>query len=400
MVPFATAVGYLTIAAPYWLATRGVSLAAIGAVSGVAMSPHAFKFLWAPVLDVGARRRAWYVGLTLLTGAALFALALLPEPERHLGLFTGLAFAASVASTSACAAADGLMAITTLPERKGSAAAYRMAGNVGGTGVLGALALWVAARSSVAAAGAALAAITVASAAAALAIDEPRSAPAEEASLSRTLARSAAAIGRDLWSTARSRSGWTGLVICAMPVGAGALTNLFSAIGPEYHASEDLVALVNGVWGGVVGAAGAFTGGWLADRMNRRLAYALSGALLAACAVSMRLAPMTPLTFTWGTLAYNFGTGVAFATLAAFILEMVGHSVAAAAKYTLFIAVANVANSYVTALDGWASSVASAGARGALLADALLSVAGIGVLAAMMWWTRRFPEDAPAELRK
>jgi hypothetical protein len=392
ILPFAAAVGYVTIAAPYWLATRGVSLAVIGTMSGTAMAPHAFKFAWAPLLDLGARRRAWFVGSTALTAAFLAALALLPSPERRVGVFTALALLANFFGTTACAAADGLMAITTRADRKGSASAWRMAGNVGGTGMLGALVLWLAHRSSVAAAGSALAAVVAASSVAALAIHEPRpAAPPRAGSLAREAGRSLAAIGRDVWSTVRSREGWTGIVICAVPVGAGALTNLFSAIGPEYGASEDQVALVNGVWGGVVGAVGSFVGGWLADRMNRRLAYALSGVLIAASATAMLAAPMTPATFTWGTLAYNFATGVSFAALAAFILEMVGHSVAATTKYTLFIAVANLASSYVTALDGWASELGHLGARGSLAADAALTVAGIGVLAAMVWLTRRRP---------
>ena len=390
ILPFAAAIGYMTIAAPYWLATRGVSLALIGAISGTCLAPHAFKFLWAPLLDLGARRRTWYVVTTLLTAVLLVVLALLPSPERHLGLFTALAFLANVFGTTACAAADGLMAITTAPERKGRAAAWRMAGNVGGTNVLGAFVLWVSKRSSVPFAGVALAAITAAAAPAALFIHEPRPiATARTGSLARAAGQSLAAIGRDLWSTVRSREGWTGIVICAVPVGAGALTNIFSAMAPEYGAGEDLVAAVNGFWGGVVGAAGSFLGGWITDRMNRRLAYALSGLIIAGCAAAMLVAPMTVLTFTWGTLAYNFATGISFATLAALVLEMVGHSVAAATKYTLFIAVANLAGSYVTALDGWASELRHAGARGSLAADAVLTLAGIGVLLVMVWLTRR-----------
>ncbi|GEJ57030.1 MFS transporter [Anaeromyxobacter diazotrophicus] len=397
ILPFAAAIGYVTIAAPFWLATRGVSLVAIGAMSATALAPHAFKFLWAPLLDLGARRRAWFAATSLLSAALLGALALLPAPEAHLGAFTALAFAANVAATTACAAADGLMAITTAPERKGAAAAWRMAGNVGGTNVLGALVLWVSKYSSVGVAGGALAALTAGSAVAALFIHEPRAAAsAPGARLLAAAGRSLAAIGRDLWGMVRSREGWTGIVICAVPVGAGALTNIFSAMAPEYGASEDVVAMVNGLWGGLVGAGGSFLGGWLADRMNRRIAYAISGVLIAASALAMMAGPMTPATYTWGTLLYNFATGISFAALAAFVLEMVGHSVAAATKYTLFIAVANLAGSYVTALDGWASEFRHLGARGALAADAALTVAGIAVLAAMVWVTRR-PRAATPE---
>jgi MFS transporter, PAT family, beta-lactamase induction signal transducer AmpG len=387
VLPFAAAVGYVTIAAPYWLAARGVSLSAIGVMSGTSLAPHAIKFLWAPLLDVGGRRRLWFVLTTLLAGLCIGLVALLPAPEAHLGAFTALALLANIFATTSCAAADGLMAVSTAPSHKGRAAAWRMAGNVGGTGVLGAFALWLAARTSVPIAGLALTLVCAASALAALAIEEPTSSvPAQPAFSPR---EALAEIGRDVWITVKSQDGWTGIVICALPLGAGAMTNLFSAVGPEYGASEGRVAFVNGLGGGLIGAAGSFVGGWLADRMNRRLAYALSGGLTAASAVAMLLAARSPLTYTWGTLAYNFTNGIAFAALAAFVLEMVGRSVAAATKYTLFIAVANLAGSYVTALDGWASDFRKVGARGSLAADALLTFAGIVVLLVMVRFTRR-----------
>jgi MFS family permease len=399
ILPFAAAIGWVTIAAPYWLAQQGVSLAAIGRISAVAMMPHAVKFLWAPVLDIGSRRKAWFVAMTVATALLLVALALIPTPGQRLGLFTLVALLAQITSTTASAAADGLMAICTAPEDKGKAGGWRMAGNVGGTGALGALALWVAARSNILVAGFAVGALVLVSAGAALLLTEPhpRDEAAEQAgSVARAMGLRLLAIVRDVWGTIRSRDGWTGLVICLLPVGAGALTNLFSAMAVDYRASEDLVAMVNGLLGGVVGAAGSLVGGFLADRMNRRLAYGLSGAVTALSAVAMLAAPMTPATFVWGTLVYSFANGIAFAALAAFVLEMVGHSVAAATKYTLFIAVANLASSYVTALDGWASEFRHLGARGSLLGDALLTFAGIVVLLAMVWYTRARDAARPA----
>ncbi len=390
--PFAAAVGYVTIAAPFWLKSQGVSLAAIGAVSATAMTPHAVKFLWAPLIDVGARRKAWFAAMTAATAALLVALSLVPGLARNLGLFTVLATLAQVAGTTAAAAADGLMAATTRPEDRGKAGGWRMAGNVGGTGVLGAAALWLSARSSPQAAGLALAAVTLLSGLGALAVEEPRlrdELVERAGSFRRALGIRLAAVGRDLWATMVSREGWTGLVICAVPVGAGALTNLFSAMAVDYGASEDLVAAVNGLGGGLMGAAGSLAGGFLADRMNRRLAYALAGGVTALAAGAMLAAPMAPSTYAWGTLAYSFANGVAFAALAALILEMVGHSRAAASKYTLFIAVANVASSYATALDGLASGIRGWGSRGALAADVVLTAAGIAVLLAMVRFTRR-----------
>ncbi|HEU4384478.1 MAG TPA: MFS transporter [Anaeromyxobacteraceae bacterium] len=389
--PFAAAVGYLTIAAPFWLKDQGVSLAAIGAVQAGAMTPHALKFLWAPLIDVGARRKAWFAWMTAATAALLVALSILPAPARHLGLFAALATLAQVAGTTAAAAADGLMAATIRLEDQGKAGGWRMAGNVGGTGILGAMALWLSARSSPRAAGLALAGLVLLCGLGALAIQEPRlrdEVVERAGSLWRALWLRLAAVGRDTWTTLASREGWTGLVICAVPVGLGALTNLFSAMAVDYGASVDLVAAVNGLGGGLVGALGSLAGGVLADRMNRRLAYALAGGLTALVAAAMLAAPMSPATFAWGALAYSFMNGAAFAALAALILEMVGDSAAAATKYSLFTAVASMTSSYTTALDGLASEIRGWGSRGALAADVVLTACGIAVLLAVVRYSR------------
>jgi MFS family permease len=396
ILPFGAAVGFVSIAAPFWLEAQGVSLAAIGTVSGIANSPHAFKFLWAPLVDLGGHRKRWYLATTALTALALAVLAFFPDPGHHLVTYTVLAAIAQVAGTTSAAAADGLMALTTRFEDKGKAGGFRMAGNVGFTGVLGALALAVAKWSgSVPVAGLVLAAVTLLALLPALRIHEVAAALAATGrSWLHDVAARLGEVLRDVWRTLASRDGWTGLVICAMPVGAGALTNLFTAMASDYHASEDVVALVNGLGGGVVGALGALVGGVLADRMNRRLAYALSGALTAGAALALFFAPLTPAAYAWGVLGYSFANGIAFATLAAFILEICGHGAGATTKYTAFIAVANLASSYVTTLDGWGSELPGLGVRGSILADVALTGVGITVLLAMVSVTRRRPAAA------
>jgi PAT family beta-lactamase induction signal transducer AmpG len=391
ILPFGAAVGYVSIAAPFWLEAQGVSLAAIGTISGIANAPHAFKFLWAPLVDLGGHRKRWFIATSALTALALAVLALFPDPGHHLVTYTVLAAIAQVAGTTSAAAADGLMATTTRAEHKGRAGGFRMAGNVGFTGLLGALALWVAKVSgSVPVAGLVLAGVTLLAILPALRIHEAVSvALAAGHGWLRDLAASLGEVLGDVWRTLTSRHGWTGLVICAVPVGAGALTNLFTGMASEYQADGDLVAVVNGLGGGALGALGALVGGALADRMNRRLAYALSGVLTAATALAMYVAPLTPTTYTWGVLAYSFANGIAFATLAAFILELCGHGAGAATKYTAFIAVANLASSYVTTLDGWGSRLPGLGVRGCLLADIALTVAGVIVLLVMVGMTRR-----------
>jgi hypothetical protein len=280
-----------------------------------------------------------------------------------------------------------------------------MASNVGSTGLLAAAAILIADRASPRAASLAMAAIVIASASLALRIVEPRHADASvkrAAGIARAAGAHLAAMVRDLWATVRSREGFTGLVICLAPVGCQAMSNLFAGVGNEYGASAELVSLANGVGGGIAGALGALVGGVLADRMNRRVAYAISGGLTAICALAMAAAPMTQWTYAWGTFSYLFAGGIAFATWAGMVLEMVGLSAATATKYALFNASANLAISYVIWLNGvGAASLHSrlglAPARGALLTDAALTALGIAVLLAMVAVARRRgPAVAPA----
>jgi MFS family permease len=400
-LPFGAAVGYAMIAMPFWLRHGGVPLEQVGAISAAAFAPHAFKLLWIPVLDVGSHRRKWYLAMAVATAALLVAASLVPDPVRNLGLYTLLVTLAQATATTGHAANNALMAITTRYSEKGKAAGFSMASNLGGTGLLGALALVVSERVSPRAGGLVLAAIVLASGAVALRVVEPRRVDAaleRAGSLGRALALHLREMARDLWRTVRSREGFTGLVICIAPVGLGALTNLFSGMAPDFGASARVVEVVNGVGGGVTGAAGALVGGWLADRMRRRLAYGVAGALTGLAALAMLAAPLTPATYAWGTLAYSFMNGIAFATWAGMVLEIVGHSAATATKYALFNATSNLAISLATWADGafagaspWPSL---RGSRGALAMDAALTAFGLAVLLVMVAVVRSGPRPA------
>lgn len=395
-LPFGAAVGYAMIAMPFWLRQGGVSLGDVGAISAAAFAPHAFKLLWIPILDLGSYRKIWYLAMTASTATLLVAASLVPDPVRNLHLYTLLVTLAQATATTGHAANNALMAITTRFEDKGKAAGFSMASNLGGTGLLGALALFVSEHVSPRAGGIVLAAIVLASGSVALRIVEPRridAAVAAAGGLLRALGAHLAAMARDLWGTLRSREGVTGLVICVAPVGLGALTNIFSGMAPDFGASARVVEVVNGVGGGVTGAAGALVGGWLADRMSRRLAYGVAGALTGLSALAMLLSPLSPATYAWGTLAYSFTNGIAFATWAGMVLEVVGHGAATATKYALFNAASNLAISVATWADG-AFAEASPwpvlrGSRGSLAMDAALTALGVGILLAMVAIVRR-----------
>ena len=401
--PFGAAVGYLSIAVPFWMERRGFPIDVIAVISAGANTAHAWKLLWIPVLDLGAYRKRWYLAMAAANAALFCVLALLPDPLANLAVFGVLLTVLQAIATTGHAANNALMASTTRFADKGKVGGFAMASNVGSTSLLAGAAILIADRFSPRAAALTMAALVLAGAAFALHIVEPRrgrDAIARAGGLARATGRHLREMLGDLWATIRSREGFTGLVICLAPVGCQAMSNLFSGVANDYAASPELVTLANGLGGGVAGALGALLGGVLADRMSRRVAYAASGGLTALCAVAMAAAPLTPATYAWGTFTYLFAGGIAFATWAGMVLEMVGLSAATATKYALFNAAANLAISYVTWANGFFAArfqrtLGLAPARGALLTDAALTFVGIAILLAMVAVTRRAPASPP-----
>jgi MFS family permease len=141
-----------------------------------------------------------------------------------------------------------------------------------------------------------------------------------------------------------------GLVVS--PVGSGAMSNLWSAVAPDWHAGPDRVALVSGILNGVVSAIGCLMGGWIADRVGRWWSYFGAGVAIALVAVVMAVAPRTPATFTVGVLVYSLFCGMAYAAFSAVVLFAIGRG-AASTKYATLSSLGNVPVVYMTAINGW-----------------------------------------------
>jgi PAT family beta-lactamase induction signal transducer AmpG len=403
VLPFGLAVGYAQVAVPFVLRGRGLDMTAIAGISAIASLPHAWKFLWAPALDAGWPRKNWFL-LTIALTAALLGLTALIPPDRaaHLGPFTLLAIytavltlaQATVATSSSAVLA--LMAVTLPADDKARASGWQTAGNLAGTSAGGAVITWLLGHTSPMTTAIALAVTCLACAIPVFFIVEP--APAKH-----RLTSLVVVLLKDVWTTLRSRQGWTGLLICLSPVGTGAMINLFSALAVDYSsdpgAREQMVLLANGVGAGLVGALGALVGGYIAGRMNLRVAYALFGGVTALAAIGMILGPANPTAFSIGCLAYYFANGLCYAAFYAFIFEMIGAGGAGAVttKLALFVGASNLAISYVTWLDGAGYDAAQkhwaghewAGRAGMLGADALATFAGIALLCVMLVAVRR-----------
>lgn len=151
---------YSTLSA--WLATAGVSRAAIGAFALVG-TPYAFKFVWSPLIDrlppplpLG-RRRGWGVAIELALIAATLGLGCC-NPRRNLALMGALALLVAFLSASQDIVIDAWRVEILGPEQQGPGAGmiqtgYRIAMLVSGAGslVIAARAGWLAAYAFMAA---------------------------------------------------------------------------------------------------------------------------------------------------------------------------------------------------------------------------------------------------------
>jgi MFS family permease len=333
--------------------------------------PHTFKFFWAPLPDTTFTRRGWYFASNVLSSLTLIGLALVPIRSDTLQLLRVLIFVNSLAVTFLGMAVEGLLAHTVSDTQRGTASGWLQAGNLGGAGLGGGLALFLAQRL-----GAQTAFIIVAVSLMACSLTL-RFVP-EPVRISRaSLMKEFGGVLADLKDTIlRTRVGLLAMLLCLLPTGAAAAAGLFSAMADRWATSADKVALYTGLLAGIVSAVGCLAGGWLSDRFDRKTAYALSGLFLAVVAVGMYLGPRNELGYGVFTLLYQFGAGVSYGAFTGFVLEAIGRG-AAATKYNVLASLSNIPIWYMTTIDGWASE--RHGVDAMLLVDAASEVVGTAV---------------------
>jgi MFS family permease len=262
------------------------------------------------------------------------------------------------------------MAHASTDEEQGRAGGWFQAGNLGGQGIGGGIGLLLAQKLPAAwMASSALAAGCLTCAVGLFLIPEPASTIRGPG-----IGTSLVNVAKDIWTVAKSRRGFLALVLCFLPIGSGAASNLWAAVSNDWSASAGTVELVTGVLGGVVMAAGCLVGGFICDRMDRKKAYMMFGVMQAGCATAMAIAPHTQMNYIVFTMVYAVITGFTYAGFTAFVLEAMGLG-AAATKYNLYASLSNFPIMYVTSIDGWAHG--RFGPSGMLFTEAAVGMTGL-----------------------
>jgi MFS family permease len=339
------------------------------------------QFLYAPIVDVGPKRRSWLIIVAALA-AACFAIAFaMPLPERKTPYLI-FAFFGQMLSGLTGSCNGGLLALTMPDEHRGSASAWLNIGNLGGAGAAAWATLEMLRRGvSTQTVGLVFAAMLILPALPILLVDEP-------ARERRTLRDVFADMWHSVDAALFNKAGLTGIALCLSPVGTAALTNFFSGMRHSFGASEQLVEYATGPLGVITTAVGAGICGKLCDLYNRRAMYLGSGVLTAICGVAIAIAPRTPDAYLWGVIAYNVTTGFCYAAFTAVVLETIGTGgKAASMQYALFVAAGNIAITYTGFLDtrfGGSEKLADGKSHplvgNVITCDAVLNLVGVFVL--------------------
>jgi PAT family beta-lactamase induction signal transducer AmpG len=387
--PLGLAIGFPSVALGYLGAKSGLGVSAIAGIVGMTFLANGWKFLWAPIGDYTLSRKSWYLIAVALVAMGLIAMTVIPISPRTAPILSALTLLTSVAATFIAFATEGLMAHNTTAGTRGRAAGWFQSGNQFGQTAGGGVGLWLIQHSPSAwMAGLTLAAIVLGCALPLIRIEEPPRALAD-ASLRGRMSDA----WRELAGLMRARIGRIALILAILPIGTGAAMFLFSAIGPEFDASADVVSTVLGLGGGLAIVAGCFAGGRLADRIHKPAAYATTCALgLIACLV-IAWSPRTSAGYAASTLFYTFTLGMVVASFTGLILSIVGDS-AAATKINLFFALNTLFSLGMLRVAGWAHDAWST--NGMLYTEALTGVAALAVFALLVRRVRGSQPDRSA----
>ena len=384
IIPFGASSGFLTVTIVYLLGRAGVNAVAIAELVALSFLPHTVKFIYAPLVDLTLTRKTWF-GLASVTSAiSLAMLGWVPANEANLPWLEILVLVSGIATAFLSMSVESLMAHNTSAEQLGRTGGWFQAGNLGGGGLGGGMALVIAENTTHQwLPGLILAVICLLTGLAVRYTHEPQKKlpqlPLSDHSIGAMTQLHSAwgglkTICKDLWQVAKSHRGFLGLFICFLPIGSGAAGILFPLIAEEWGANANDVAVTSGVLSGLLSAMGCLVGGHYCDRMDRKLAYCLFGLFMSVCAVGMAWAPHNLSMYYVFVMTYAFITGLGYAAFTAVTLEAIGTG-AVATKFSIFASLSNTPIAYMGLLNN--HFYQNSGSNAGLYSDAAMGVAGV-----------------------
>ena len=398
--------GFAAIAIATELRRRGVGPAEIGAFVGSFYLPWAFKWAAGPFVDVfrskrWGHRRGWILFTQVMMVITLAVLIVVPLPQG-LALFTAILFIHNSFGAIQDVAIDSLAVNTLHEDERGLANGLMFAGAaigqaIGGSGVL-LLTSYLPFQSTFLMVAASIGLVTVL---VVLPMKEEfveRLGGAIEGSRMRAaLADMRTFAVQSFRSFVGSRGAYVGVFFALLPAGAMSLglalqTNLAVELGMK----DDEVGALN-FWNSVISAAGMVLGGWLSDKLGRRITLAFYLAamslpvlylmwILQQAGYVMPRGPNSPpipnlIHQLWiANIAYSVFQGLMYGTRSAIMMDVTNPKVAAT-QFTAYMAMMNLAIAFAATWQGVA--IEAWGYPTTLLVDAIVGPICVLLLPAM-----------------
>ena len=402
-------IGFTAVAVATQMRREGVGPAAIGTFVATLYLPWAWKWAFGPVVDLVSsdrlgRRRAWIVACQIIMALTLL-MAWPIDFSTRLALFTWIILLHNVFAAIQDVAIDAL-AVDTLPkEERGVVNGLMFAGAYLGQAVGGAGVLFLSSAIGFSATFPFVCgSIVLVTVGVAIWLREPiraARAPSDEPALERVAAEVATYLVTAVKAIFGTRRSVAGLVFALLPAGAYALSlALQSNLAVELGLDDDRIAWLN-LFSTIMAATGCVLGGWISDKIGRRLSTAIYVVLTlvptVALALYMRsegwIMPVdmelasrpTPsgalVGFFWAAcIVYSLFQGLIYGSRTALFMDLSNPAVGAT-QFTAYMALMNVVISYTAWWQGHA--IERYGYPATLLMDAGFGLVCLAVLPLM-----------------
>lgn len=398
--------GFAATAVATQLRRQGVGPAEIGAFVASFYLPWAFKWAAGPFVDVfrSARfghRRGWILFTQIMMALTLLALIAVPLPSG-LAVFTAILLVHNSFGAIQDVAIDSLAVNTLSEDERGVANGLMFAGAsvgqaIGGSGVLFLMA-YVPFQSSFIAVAGAIALVT------GFVVLPMKEEVAERLALPGDVSPWRAAVGemrafavQSFQSFVGTSGAFRGVFFALLPAGAMSLgLTLQSNLAVEMGMNDDQVGALN-LWSSIVSAASMVAGGWLSDKIGRRITLAWYLAFMSLPVLYLMwilrqhgyVMPRAPggaplpelITQLWyATMAYAVFQGLMYGTRAAIMMDVTNPRVAAT-QFTAYMSLMNLAIAFAASWQGVA--IEAWGYQTTLLVDAITGPLCVLLLPAM-----------------
>jgi PAT family beta-lactamase induction signal transducer AmpG len=385
--------GFTSVAMVAFMRQHGVSLEAIGAFSAALFLPWAFKWAWAPLVDLirldrWGGRRAWIIACTTLMLLTLLLLASI-DVEQHFQWLLAAVIAHNFFCATQDVAIDSLAVSTLKPDERARGNGFMFGGQYLGIMLGGGAAVFVTGQLGFRGALAYVGTLCLMNLAYVLLfVHDPGVRPMarRQPHFIRVMVAHLVAFVRDVYESfwRSGRGPIFGTAFALLPCGAMALAYaILSTIQVDYGLDQSQIARLQ-ILNTIAAAVGCLLGGFIADYFGIKRTVAAAFALTALVTFGLAsqisrvgLTAVAPDFFFGSLIAHGLFFGVAYGSRNAIFMGMTNPAVAAT-QFTAFMGMTNLA---ISMGNYWQGLVAGRmGYAAALYLDAAIALLVIGLI--------------------